>query len=402
MLRCQPVVDGQHLATGPRRQLAADTLMRVEIALHPAAAMQVEQERQRTPAATLGCKQPQRHRPGRPGTAQVGGHDRGRRRLVEQLDHAPELLARLRGRGDVVRRALLPDQLAHELRLGVHDPVAARQAAPPEQKLGFLFAEIGILEREPRCPGIVRHRQALPAASIRNLLRATGQATRPTSSNLLRTHRPADPDAASVRDVRFEDCLIWGRSSMSLLVRNQDFRFERCRIVGYMVANGSGLPPLSILFSRCEITDEPTPAFAPGYLIDVAEGGSGVGVDRCTITTARQHIGNLSDAKVTRTRFVAEVRTEALDENWLVLLYRGHVQDCTFHDALPSSGGGPITVNYGLNTSWEGMKLGEEGQPAHTLLLGQLGWCQLDRAILRVQLGASALRRCGTAGAVRP
>jgi hypothetical protein len=191
-----------------------------------------------------------------------------------------------------------------------------------------------------------------------------------------------------VRDVRFEDCLIWGRSSMSLLVRNQDFRFERCRIVGYMVANGSGLPPLSILFSRCEITDEPTPAFAPGYLIDVAEGGSGVGVDRCTITTARQHIGNLSDAKVTRTRFVAEVRTEALDENWLVLLYRGHVQDCTFHDALPSSGGGPITVNYGLNTSWEGMKLGEEGQPAHTLLLGQLGWCQLDRAILRVQLGA--------------
>ena len=38
----------------------------------------------------------------------------------------------------------------------------------------------------------------------------------------------------------------------------------------------------------------------------------------------------------------------------LVLLYRGHVQDCTFHDALPSSGGGPITVNYGLNTTWEG------------------------------------------------
>jgi hypothetical protein len=166
--------------------------------------------------------------------------------------------------------------------------------------------------------------------------------------------RPADPDAASVRDVRFEDCLIWGRSSMSLLVRNQDFRFERCRIVGYMVANGSGLPPLSILFSRCEITDETTPSFAPGYLIDVAEGGGGVGVDRCTITTARQHIGNLSDAKVTRRRFVAKVRTEALDENWLVLLYRGHVQDCTFHDALPSSGGGPITVNYGLNTTWEG------------------------------------------------
>jgi hypothetical protein len=165
----------------------------------------------------------------------------------------------------------------------------------------------------------------------------------------------ADRGAVPVSDVLLKRCTIGGTRSWSAFVHSPDFRFDDCRLVGPLNTNVADLPDGSIVLTRCEVTDEGAPYTGEGVgnLIDAIQGTT---FDRCTLTAASQRIGSLSRARVTNTRFVAKVPTEVIEQdgdNWLVLLYFGPVTGCTFEDALPS-GGGPITVNYGSNSAWEG------------------------------------------------
>ena len=140
----EPVVDEHHDAPGAHGERATERLELVERADHPAAAVEVQQQRSRAPAVRR--VEPQRDWPGRTGAVQVGNLDRYRRRLVEQLDHFPELAARLLGRRHTVGRAQLPDHLAHDLGLGIHQPLTAPEAAALEQPCRIRLAQMKMLD----------------------------------------------------------------------------------------------------------------------------------------------------------------------------------------------------------------------------------------------------------------
>ena len=151
MLGRQTVIDGENQAVGPGGELAAGAVMGLQPALHPAAAVEVQQQRRAIPAVRR--VEPQRDRPGRTGAGQVGNPDRYRRRLVEQLDHFPELAARLLGRRHTVGRAQLPDHLAHDLGLGIHHPLTAPEAAALEQAGRFRLGQMEMLDCQRESSG---------------------------------------------------------------------------------------------------------------------------------------------------------------------------------------------------------------------------------------------------------
>ncbi len=154
------------------------------------------------------------------------------------------------------------------------------------------------------------------------------------------------PQGSSVQGVTFRRTLIRGTSQYSVLVRNPDFEFDSCEIVGTLATNPSRTtPPEDIRFINCKIHDDYPDAFRPGLLIDCSAGRVML-FDGCTITTVSQRLANISGGRIRDCHFVARLTSEiATTDTWIAILYFSEVVDCRFEDQIPNRQGPTYTVN---------------------------------------------------------
>src|SRR5215510_2688352 len=120
-------------------------MMRLKIALHPSAAVEIRDPRARWRTAAHGIVDSPRNRtPGSGNGDVLDARDPGRR-LVHQLHHRPELLPQLGQWREVARHADRLDELTDDLRLWIHRAAAPRDTVACEQLQRFRLAHGGVL-----------------------------------------------------------------------------------------------------------------------------------------------------------------------------------------------------------------------------------------------------------------
>ncbi|MEZ5652450.1 MAG: hypothetical protein R3E87_18075 [Burkholderiaceae bacterium] len=156
---------------------------------------------------------------------------------------------------------------------------------------------------------------------------------------------------SSVTGVTFRHCAIDAGEQIAVLVRNDDFSFEHCRIDGCMAFNpAADLGVERIRFRDCVIHDRNPLAYRAGLLVDCSSGRPNLFED-CTFVVYRQRLGNLSQARVVRCVFVAALEEEfAATTDWILILYSARVERCEFRDMLPWRGGPLLLINISNET----------------------------------------------------
>ncbi|MEZ5657985.1 MAG: glycosyl hydrolase family 28-related protein [Burkholderiaceae bacterium] len=156
---------------------------------------------------------------------------------------------------------------------------------------------------------------------------------------------------SSVSGVRFTHCTINGGDQYAILVRNEEFEFDQCRINGCLAFNpGRQLAAESIRIRNSLIHDRDPAAHRYGVLIDCSFGEPNL-FEACTIVTYAQRLGHMSNARLRRCVFVAALVQEyAGGTDWILIVYRALVDHCEFRDELPLESGPILTINYSNET----------------------------------------------------
>jgi hypothetical protein len=146
-LRRQAIVDGHHDDPGAVGDARAEAVMRLEIALHPAAAVEVHQGGAR---AAAGHRVVDAGGDGARGARDLHVLDarEGGGRLVHQADHGAQLLAQLGQWWVDAGHADRLHELADELGLRVHGAAAQGDAVAGKEGEGGVFGHQGVGELE--------------------------------------------------------------------------------------------------------------------------------------------------------------------------------------------------------------------------------------------------------------
>ena len=171
----QPVVDGHDERAGALGQPRAQAVMRLEVALHPAAAVKVRHGRQQRPRGGRGVDA-RRNLARRARNADVLDAGQRRRRLVHQRHHRAQLLAQLGQRRKVARHADGFDELPHDLGLGIHRAAPPADPVTVEQAQRVLLAQRGVRQLQHRGRLLVAHARPPPCRVIQRYCRRRAQA----------------------------------------------------------------------------------------------------------------------------------------------------------------------------------------------------------------------------------